>query len=107
MRYFAGYIYGSDDTDGGGSYIGLYDDPVAATCAAWAWVADALMIYGRPQGDYFLRADVYAYDGPLSDPYEIWETLPPLYTGENGDVCHICASTQGIDYTPHVLCEGV
>ena len=97
MRYFVGYVY-SDDGVGGGA-IGLYARPETAICDAWKWIYEAAAAYGPPAGDDFRRVDVYAYDGTSHDPDDIWDTLPPLYTGEDGDVLHICADARGVRYT--------
>ena len=98
MRYFASYVY-SDDDGGGGGAIGLYARRETAIHEAWRWLCESVADYGPPRGGDFLRADVYAYDGDSHDPDDIWETLPPLYTSDDGDVLHICADARGARYT--------
>lgn len=52
-------------------------------------------IYYTDAGDWW-RIDVYTYDGPMSDPDEIYETLDAIDAGEDGDVLHMHVSAEGL-----------
>ena len=97
MRYLATYDFCTSDMGGGA--IGLFDLPDDAICAAWSHITQAAL-WCSPDDfssdDDFYRVDVYTYFGALTDPDDIWDDLPPLYVGEDGDALHVDLSARGL-----------